>query len=91
MEAAKKVDQAFGVTAKSGAHTVRIAENDIQKLQVLSRSESASPFADPETEHHKLSTTNWIRETVARSHSEDMEAASPNDELDSNYEIYNVT
>ena len=54
MEAAKKADQAFGVTAKSGAHTVRIAENDIQKLQVLSRSETASPFTNPETEHHKL-------------------------------------
>ena len=103
MEAAKKADQAFGVTPKSGAHTVRSAENDIQKmveylmlkkatLQVLSRSESASPFTDPtEKGWEKLSTTDWIRETVARSHSEDMEAASPNDELDSNYEIYDVT
>ena len=103
MEAAKKADQAFCVTPKSGAHTVRSAENDIQKmveylmlkkatLQVLSRSESASPFTDPtEKGWEKLSTTDWIRETVARSHSEDMEAASPNDELDSNYEIYDVT
>ena len=29
IEAAKKADQAFGVTPKSGARTVRSAENDI--------------------------------------------------------------
>ena len=103
MEAAIKADQAFGVTPKSGAHTVRNAENDIQKmveylmlkkttLEVPSRSESVSPFTDPtEKGWQKLSTTDWIKETVARSHSEEMEAESPNDELDSNYEIYDVT
>ena len=85
MEAAKKADQAFGMTPKSGAHTVCSAENDIHKmaeylmlkkatLQVPSRTESAPPFTDPtEKGWEKLSTTDWIRETVAKSHSEDME------------------
>ena len=45
----------------------------------------------PSLPHHSLSTTDWIKETVARSPSEDMEAESPNDELNSNYEIYDVT
>ena len=45
----------------------------------------------PSLTHHSLSTTDWIKETVARSPSEDMEAESPNDELNSNYEIYDVT
>ena len=32
MEAAKKADQAFGAIPKSGAHTVRSAKNNIQKM-----------------------------------------------------------
>ena len=100
MDAAKKADHAFGITPQPSAHTVCSVENDIHKMvmrkkvtsQVSSRADSALPFADPTMkEWEKMSTSDWIRETVTKTHSDgDLENERSNDELDLNYEICDV-
>ena len=103
MDAAKKADHAFGITPQSSAHTVRSVENDIHKMvqhlmqkKVTSHvsSRSDSPFTDPTVKGwEKLSTSDWIRETIMKTHSDgdlENENERSNDELDLNYEICDV-
>ena len=100
MEVAKKVDREFGAH-RSTAHTPSDAYKDITKLTnlllekqvVVETDERTSPgFMDPTgTGLDKLCNTSWIRETLDRVGTEDLEGEDRNNgTLESNYELSHV-
>ncbi len=77
MQAARKTDQAFKVKPPSTKHTVRDSNNDVMKMVAhltekkvqIEQKERVSPgFVDPtENGWKKISTTTWLKDTLARS------------------------
>ena len=100
MDASKKVDRDFNLH-RSTAHTVRDAQKDIQRLTgTLLRSEVTSeissrnspPFTDPTMiGHKKIGTTTWVKDTLAKNSSEDLQMEDNHEQLmDLNYELSDV-
>ena len=100
MDASKKVDRDFNVH-RSTAHTVRDAEKDIRRLtrtlldsKVTSEDSgrNSPSFTDPTTiGHKKIGTTTWVRDTLEKSSSDDLEVEDSDEQLmDLNYELLDV-
>ena len=97
MDASKKVDCDFNVH-HSTAHTVRDAQKDIQRLtgtflqsKVTSEisGRDSPPFTDPTMiGHKKIGTTSWVKDTLAKNSSEDLQIEDNHEHL--NYELSDI-
>lgn len=77
MQAARKTDEVFNVKPPSTTHTVRDSNNDVIKMvahltenevQVVQKERLSPGFVDPtESGWKKISTTTWLKDTLARS------------------------
>ena len=101
MQAARMTDRTFKVKPPSTTHTVRDSDNDVMKMVThlrekevhLVKSERLSPaFIDPsESGWKKISTTTWLKDTLARSleveQSEVDDLQQQDEEVDLYYEL----
>ena len=88
LEAAKKTDKEFGCYQAS-SHTVREADNDIQKLVqhllekkvIIQEDDRKTPsFNNPSSAgYKKLCTTSWVRETLSRTVTDDGDLCTEED------------
>ena len=90
LEAAKKTDKEFGCYQAS-SHTVREADNDIQKLVqyllekvIIQEDDRKTPSFNNPSGYKKLCATSWVRETLSRTVTDDGDLCTE-DALD--YEI----
>ena len=100
MEAAKKADRAFDVTPQTSAHTIRNAENEIDKMvnhllhkdvttEVIGR--STPEFSDPtEQGWKKLGSTDWLKRTLLKANTDDLDVGEEMGEVDLDYELYDI-
>lgn len=102
MEVARRIDSEFGVH-RTSSHTTLDANEDITKLsnylmekKVVQKSEhrNSPMFADPTNVGlEKLCNSTWIRDTLERVETEDLEREDPVDNtitIDANYELSHV-
>ena len=98
MQAARMTDRTFKVKPPSTTHTVRDSDNDVMKMVThlrekevhLVKSERLSPaFIDPsESGWKKISTTTWLKDTLARSlEVEQSDLQQQDEEVDLYYEL----
>lgn len=98
MKAARMTDTAFKVKAPSTTHTIRDSDNDVMKMvthlrekqvYLVSRERSSPCFIDPtEGGWKKISTTTWLKDTLARSlELEPADNLQADQEVDLDYEL----
>ena len=100
MESAKKADRAFGVTPQTSAHTIRNAENEIDKMvnHLLQKDVTTEvighltpEFSDPtEQGWKKLGSTDWLKGTLLKANTDDLEVEQEMGEVDLDYELYDI-
>ena len=100
LDATKKTDQAFGIAPQTTSHTVRDADNDIQKMRkhIIEHDvahtvddREAPTFIDLTDEGlKKMCNTKWLKETMAKSHIDDVYEQGDTEDINIDYEIYNT-
>lgn len=103
LDAAKKTDQAFGIAPQTTSHTVRDADNDIQKMRkhIIEHdvthtvdNRDTPTFIDPTGEGlKKMCNTKWLKETMGKSqyHTDDVHEHENTEDINIDYELYNTT